>query len=140
MAVPLKHMSDEVVQAILAANFDPAALNNRLVDAGQVPKEGPVAFSQAKSLVRSSLDFRARLTGLLDRLHFDRIRDLFDEDEDLLLCFCTLADFRRCKDLGGVIWALARDGRPPVKAALEILLGRVHRQAYRAWQGVASQA
>jgi hypothetical protein len=126
-------MSTATATAVLASNFDPASLSNRLADAGiRLPADFEDFYSHAVDLLYQSLPLRQRLSTILDRLHYHRLVEVRAEDPELLKTWCQCANFSRCPDIGGILWAFARDPRPEVQRSLQQLIARIR---VRALQG-----
>ena len=71
------------------------------------------------------------LTAFLDRMHAERIQEVRESELELLRTWAVAADWTRCRDFGGVLWAFARDERPEVRAATRVLIQRLLQHALR---------
>lgn len=132
MARTLSELPDELLVAILSANFDAPSLANRLADGGMdADAECPHLVRHASQLVRRNQRFDRRLSSFLDRMHASRMVEVEDSEVELLQAWASAADFQRCSDFGGVLWAMARDSRPEVRAGTRVLLQRVLQEALR---------
>ena len=132
MPTPISQMSTATVTAVLAANFDPQSMSNRLADAGvRLPADVDDFYRHAVRWVQHSLPLRQRLSTMLDRMHFDRLVEVSEEDPDLLKTWCQCANFGRCPDIGGILWAFARDPRPEVQLSLQNLISRIRIRAHQ---------
>ena len=132
MALPLSEMPEELITALLAANFDAASLANRLADAGlRVNAQCPRLFPFAQRAVRTQPRLERSLTASLNRMHAERIQEVRESELELLRTWAVTADWTRCRDFGGVLWALAQDERPEVRAATRVLILRLLQHALR---------
>ncbi len=132
MTTPLLQMSTAMVTAILASNFDPASLSNRLADAGvRLPADFDDFYNHAVRAVYQSQPLRQRLSTMLDRMHYDRLVEVRNEEPELLKTWCHCANFSRCPDIGGILWAFARDSRPEVQESLQRLIARIQVRAHQ---------
>ncbi|MCH2100400.1 MAG: hypothetical protein MK209_00540 [Planctomycetes bacterium] len=128
----LSDMPDELVTTLLAANFDAASLANRLADHGvRVSAESPHLFSYAQKLLRTEPQLASSISAFLDRMHAERITEVHSSELDLLRAWAVCADWRRCRDFGGVFWAFARDPRPGVRVSTRLLVQRLLQHALR---------
>lgn len=132
MTTPILQMSTATVTAILASNFDPASLSNRLADVGvRLPADFEDFYGHAVRILYHSQPLRQRLSTMLDRMHYERMVEVRSEDPELLKTWCHCANFVRCPDIGGILWAFARDSRPDVQGSLQQLIARIRVRAYQ---------
>lgn len=132
MAQTLSEMPDELVTALLAANFDAASLANRLADHGvRANADCSRLFSYAQCSLRAQPRLARSLSAFLDRMHAERITEVQGSELELLKTWAVAADWTRCRDFGGVLWAFARDDRPEVRAATRVLVQRLLQHALR---------
>lgn len=132
MAQTLSEMPDELVTALLASNFDAASLANRMADAGlRANADCPRLFQYAQSALRAQPRWAASISRFLDRMHRARVAEVRQSELELLKTWAAAADWRRCRDFGGVLWAFARDPRPEVRMATRVLLQRLLQHALR---------
>lgn len=126
----LSQIPDELLTAVLAANFDPASLANRAADAGlRLDAQCPQLIARVQRELRRRPALDRRLTGYLDRVHASRLAEVREADLDLLRTWAAAADWQRCRDFGGVLWAYCRDERPEVRAATRVLIRRLLQHA-----------
>jgi len=132
MTQTLSEMPDELVTALLAANFDAASLANRLADSGvRADADCAHLFQHAQCILRAQPAFARSLSGFLDRMHRARVDEVRSSELDLLKTWAAAADWQRCRDFGGVLWGFARDPRPDVRAATRVLVQRLLQHALR---------
>lgn len=130
MTQTLARMPDELVTAVLAANFDAASLANRLADGGIRADAGCAhLYARASQALRKSQSFDHRITYFLDRMHCWRMLEVMETEPELLRKWACAADWKQCPDFGGMLWALARDDRPEVRGLTRVLVQRLLRHA-----------
>ncbi len=131
MPIPLAQMPCSVKDALLAANFDEASLLNRLTDCGCFATSDCDAHTLAHALIHRETQVAVHLENFLDRMHARHVAEVSETETELLATYCRKADWRSSENLGGVLWALARDPRAKVQRSFRILIQRISRSAFR---------
>ena len=75
--------------------------------------------------------FRESIRRQLDRGHASTIAEVGATEVEMIATWTVRADYRRHADLGVLLWALLRDGRPGVERAAVELVRRIQRDALR---------
>ena len=116
----LVQMTCAVKDALLSANFDESALLNRLSDCGASAcverfGYGRDAHSITHMLIHRSPQVARYFERFLDRMHSRKRAEVSATESQLIMTWCRQANWRALSDLGGVLWALARDPRAEVQ-------------------------
>lgn len=117
-------------KAILVATFDPASLLNRLVDAGcpiaDLSADRPAeVYQSAGCWIQRDPWVERQFERFLDFLWRARMQEVAATDTEVLMTWCRTAELSCQHDMGGLIWALARDSRVELRKGLQLLFERL---------------
>lgn len=144
MSPVLQEFDCLALEAVLAANFDPRELHNRLADLGlawqvRLPSgagadlagDEDEVYAAAHRLIHRVPELGRHLARLLDERWEGHRARLAESEPEWAWTWLEETCRRPGPDLGGVLWAFARDQRPEVRRALRWGLVRLARRSFR---------